>query len=135
MKTDLDRATLQNALNNLMEWSQKWGMQFNVDKCKIMHMGRTNPAYEYTMDGKKLQETKEEKDIGVKITSNLKPATQCAAAAKTAQGVLSQITRAFHYRDRHIFMGLYKQYVRPHLEFSTRAWAPWTEGDKKWSRA
>ncbi len=27
-------------------------------------------------------------------------------------------------------MRLYKQYVRPHLEFSTQAWSPWTEGDK-----
>ena len=27
-------------------------------------------------------------------------------------------------------MRLYVQYVRPHLEFSTPAWAPWTEGDK-----
>ena len=27
-------------------------------------------------------------------------------------------------------MRLYKQYVRPHLEFSTQAWSPWTEADK-----
>jgi hypothetical protein len=25
---------------------------------------------------------------------------------------------------------LYKQYVRPHLEFSAAAWSPWQEGDK-----
>jgi hypothetical protein len=64
------------------------------------------------------------------ILENLKPAAQCAKAAKTAQGVLGQLTRAFHYRDRHVFMRLYKQFVRPHLEFSTQAWSPWTEGDK-----
>ena len=28
-------------------------------------------------------------------------------------------------------MNLYKQYVRPHLEFSTSVWAPWTKSDKK----
>ncbi len=55
---------------------------------------------------------------------------QCTRAAKTAQTVLRQIARTFHYRDRHIFLRLYKQYVRPHLEFSTSAWAPWTEGDR-----
>ena len=27
-------------------------------------------------------------------------------------------------------MRLYVQCVRPHLEFSTTAWVPWTEGDK-----
>ena len=114
-----------------MEWARTWGMEFNIEKCKVMHMGRTNPKFKYTMGGRTLKVTSEEKDIGVIITDNLKPSTQCAAAAKTAQTVLGQITRAFHYRDRHIFVRLYQQYVRPHLEFATPAWSPWTEGDKK----
>ena len=29
-----------------------------------------------------------------------------------------------------MFVRLYSKYVRPHLEFSTQAWSPWTEGDK-----
>jgi hypothetical protein len=35
----------------------------------------------------------------------------------------------FHYRDRHVFLKLYKQYVRPHLEFCGPAWAPWSATD------
>jgi hypothetical protein len=62
------------------------------------------------------------------ISENLNPTAQCAKAAKTAQGVLGQFTRAFHYRDRHVFMRLYKQYLRPHLEFSTQAWSPGQRG-------
>jgi ribonucleases P/MRP protein subunit RPP40 len=104
-------------------------MVFNVGKCKVMHMGHQNPAFNYTMKGQVLEETKEEKDIGVMVTSNLKPTAQCARAAKMAQTVLGQLSRTFHYRDRHIFL-LYKQYVRPHLEFSSPPWAPWTEGDR-----
>ena len=30
---------------------------------------------------------------------------------------------------RHVFVNLYKIYVRPHLEFCTSAWSPWTEAD------
>ena len=41
--------------------------------------------------------------------------------------VLGQITRTFHYRDAKVFLNLYKQYVRPHLELSVAAWAPWTQ--------
>jgi hypothetical protein len=59
------------------------------------------------MKGQVLEETKEEKDIGVTVTSNLKPTAQCTRAAKTAQTVLGQISRTFHYRDRHIFLYIF----------------------------
>jgi hypothetical protein len=52
-------------------------------------------------------------------------------AAITARGVLGQVTRAFHYQDRHVFIQLYKQYVRPHLKFAAPAWSPWLVGDIK----
>jgi hypothetical protein len=93
-------------------------------------MGHHNPAFNYTVNGQVLEETKEERDIGVIVSSSMKPTAQCMRAAKTAQTVLGQLSRAFHYRDRHIFLRLYKQYVRPHLEFSIQAWAPRTEGDR-----
>jgi hypothetical protein len=125
-----DRDRLQQALDESCLWAERWGMQFNVSKCKVMHMGTSNPGYQYHMGGQALETTDEERDIGVMITASLKPSAQCAKAAKTAQAVLGQLARAFHYRDRHVFMRLYKQYVRPHLEFSTQAWSPWTEGDK-----
>jgi ribonuclease P/MRP protein subunit RPP40 len=95
-----------------------------------MHLGHNNPGHTYTMSNQQLTTTEDERDIGVCISKNLKPSMQCAQAARTAQTVLSQLTRAFHYRDRHIFKRLYVQYVRPHLEFATVAWAPWLEADK-----
>jgi hypothetical protein len=124
VQVEKDREELQEALDQLCIWAEKWGMVFNVGKCKVMHMGHSNPAFNYTMNGQVLEETKEERDIGVIVSSNMKPTAQCLRAAKTAQTVLGQLSRAFHYRDRHIFMRLYKQYVRPHLEFSTQVWPP-----------
>ena len=79
---------------------------------------------------RQLAATEVEKDVGVKVTSNLKPGSQCTAAARTANTVLPQLCRSFHYRDRHVFIKLYKTYVRPHLEFATPAWSPWTTEDK-----
>jgi hypothetical protein len=52
------------------------------------------------MAGVVIEKTIEEKDLGVMVMDTLKPAAQCAKAAKMAQVVLGQITRAFHYRDR-----------------------------------
>ena len=103
-------------------------MSFNTKKCKVMHVGGKNPKFKYQMNGVELATTEEEKDIGVNISSNLKPTAHCNKAARTAQVVSYQNARAFHYRDRHFFVRLYVhvQYVRPHLEFAVAAWSPWT---------
>jgi ribonuclease P/MRP protein subunit RPP40 len=124
-----DRDKLQQALDCLCDWAEKWGMSFNVSKSKVMHVGLHNQEYEYHMRGTKLCTTEEEKDIGVAVTKYLKPSAQCSKAAGRATAVLGQIRRNFHYRDRHTFLRLYKQYVRPHLEFASPAWSPWIQGD------
>ena len=129
MVTMEDRTKLQQALDKLCQWADTWGMAFNTKKCKVMHMGRNNPNHQFSMGGLMLDNTEEERDIGVTVSSDMKPTAQCAKAARVAQAVLGQISRAFHYRDRHVFVRLYKQYVRPHLEFCTQAWAPWTVAD------
>jgi len=130
VSTPEERELLQQALDKLCEWSEKWGMEFNVKKCKVMHLGYNNPGHSYSMNNQQLSATEEERDIGVCVARNLKPSSQCALAARTAQTVLSQLSRAFHYRDRHVFKRLYVQYVRPHLEFASVAWTPWHEADK-----
>ena len=94
-----------------------------------MYVGRNNPGHVYVMGGVQLGKTAEEMDVGVAITSNLKHRQQCRKAAQTASAVLGQIMRAFHYRDSKVFLNLYKQYVRPHLEFAVAAWSPWTQED------
>ena len=35
---DLDN--MHRDLEKLCNWSQKWGLDFNVDKCKMIHFGR-----------------------------------------------------------------------------------------------
>jgi tetrahydromethanopterin S-methyltransferase subunit G len=127
--SEKDRQELQETLDNLCKWAEKWGMQFNEGKCKVMHIGQNNPRYEYTMNGQTLSKTEEEKDIGVYVNHTLKPGNQCKKAAVKAGQVLRQITKNFHYRDRRTYLKLYLQYVRPHLEFASPAWSPWQQGD------
>jgi hypothetical protein len=96
-----------------------------------MHLGHNNPGHDYYMQETKLSVVDEEKDVGVIVHKSLKPARQCQKAAATAQGVLYQLRKNFHFRDSNIFVRLYKQYVRPHLEFATPVWSPWQETDKQ----
>ena len=126
-----DRDKLQQALDKLVQWAEKWGMKFNVPKCKIMRVGRNNPAYEYNMENERMTEVEEEKDIGILIQKNLKPSKHCKKAADIASAVLRQLARNFHYRDKNMFKKLYIQYVRPHLEFAAPAWSAWSPWFKK----
>ena len=38
---DIDK--LQNDLFTVGEWCKTWGMRLNVEKCKVMHFGKSNP--------------------------------------------------------------------------------------------
>jgi len=40
-----DYNELQEDLNNLMKWPEEWQMLFNIDKYKVMHLGRSNVSY------------------------------------------------------------------------------------------
>ena len=82
-----------------------------------MHFGSKNKHNKYTMNGNELEVVEVEKDVGVLVSSSLKPSQQCSAAAGKANGVLGQISRAVKYRDKRTFVQLYKVYVRPHLEY------------------
>jgi ribonuclease P/MRP protein subunit RPP40 len=69
--TDQDKEKLQQALDNLCDWADKWGMEFNIKKCKIMHLGQNNPGHVYTMKNQQLETTDIERDIGVNVSNSL----------------------------------------------------------------
>jgi len=83
------------------------------------------------MNGRELEETTRERDVGVLISNDAKPSAHVKKAASMATAVLNQILRTFHYRDRKIYLRLYAQYLWPHLEFTAPAWSPWTITDKE----
>ena len=58
-----------------------------------MHIGANNLKAEYYMEGKKLEEIMEEKDLGVIISSNFKVAKQCIKAANKGNQILGLIKR------------------------------------------
>ena len=124
-----DRLRFQEGLDNLMAWSSDWQMLFNVDKCHIIHAGRNNNGFDYSMNGSTLAEVDAEKDVGVLLHKSFRPSIQCARAAVKANSVLGQLCHGISYRDSTNFIGLYKTFVRPHLEYCSQAWCPWCKGD------
>ena len=46
---DEERKSLQDDLDNLVKWSATWKLNFNISKCKVMHLGNENKLFTYHM--------------------------------------------------------------------------------------
>ena len=55
---------VQEDLNRLAQWLEKWQMLFNQSKCKCLHIGRANGKEPYETDNTVLLKTSKEKDLG-----------------------------------------------------------------------
>ena len=82
VQSDAERKKLQEDLDKLTEWANKWQMCFNTNKCKVTHVERTNQKFTYIMDGQFLNTVDSEKDLGV-ISSDLKSSNQCTGTVYT----------------------------------------------------
>ena len=83
-------------------------MLFNVDKCKVMHLGINNTKVNYELNGITLEEVTEERDLEVVVQNDLKCSKQCLRAVSTANKVLGMIKRSFSISDKDVILQLYK---------------------------
>ena len=120
---------MQNNLDRLSEWGQTWQMNFNADKCKVLHIGYRNEKANYILNGTQLKSVDREVDLGVTISSNLKPSQQCSEVVKKANKIIGLIGRSFEYKSKDIILTLYNSLVRPHLEYCVQAWCPYYHKD------
>jgi len=106
-------------------------MLFNVDKCKVMHIGYKNCCAENDTDGNKLETVTEEKDLGVMVSDKLKWDKQCSEAVIKANKILGMIKQNFSDNSKGTIIPLYKSLVRPHLEYCCQVWSPHYNKDIK----
>ena len=106
----------------------------NVSKCHMMHIGSKGDSGKYKMKTDTggehiLQETSEEKDLGIWISNTLKPSTHVAHAVKKANQLLGLIRRSFTYLDGELMKQLFTSVIRPHLEYGNVIWHPYLQRD------
>jgi len=127
IENESDSKSLQKDLDSLANWSQKWMLEFNFSKCKVMHVGhKLNTKYlKNDTDGDmELSAVQEEKDLGVLFTSDLKASTLCTKSAAKARRIIGMVRLNFKRLDKNDFLVIYKTYIRPHLEYCIQAWSP-----------
>ena len=120
--TSTGAESLQADVDALVAWSDRWQLSFNEEKCKVLHLGAGNLHRQYTMRGTSLEETENERDLGIYVDTSLKFRKQAAAAVAKANQILAVIRRSFELIDECTLPLLYKALVRPHLEFGNAVW-------------
>ena len=102
----LEGKKLQDDIDKLVRWSEKWQMLFNFGKCKCLHTGSGNTGMNYEMGGTILSKSVNEKYLGVSINANMKVAEQCRIAASTGNQVLGMIRRNITYKENSLIVPL-----------------------------
>ena len=83
------------------------------------------------MLGSKLDRVYTIKDLGVTISSNLKPSDHCQRVANAAHFKCSLILRSFVNKEPTFLLNLFNTYVLSRLHYASAVWDPWLVKDIK----
>ena len=124
---------IQDDLDQLQAWSDRWLLRFHPQKCAVMKLGNKKSTATYSMPIKSeygskqrltLSETTSEKDLGVWVDNTLYFRNHVAQITGKANKVIGIIRRSFDYLNEPMFIQLYKALVRPLLEYGHCVWQP-----------
>ena len=125
--------TLQEDLDQLQGWSERWLLRFHPEKCHVLKVGNEKSNTQYHMKKRNsngdystipLEESEYEKDLGVYIDNSLNFKEHVHRTTARANKIMGVIRRTFDYLTEETFVLLFKSLVRPILEYGNCAWQP-----------
>jgi len=99
-------------------------MRFNQAKCKVLHLGQSNPWYQYRLGREWIESSPEEEDLGVLVDEKLDMIHQCVFAAQKANRLLGCMPSSVGSRAREGILPLFSALLRPHLVPCVQLWSP-----------
>ena len=117
---------LQQSLDIIYAWANKWQLPISLTKCAVMVLNpnRCNVEPVLFLDNCKLTIVHVIKDLGVTIDPLLKFNTHIDNIIGKARSRAGLILRSFNPRNRNNLFRAFVVYVRPLLEYCSPVWSP-----------
>ena len=125
--------TFQYDINKLCDWSLRWGLAYNLDKCMVTRITRkrnsslpslaTSP---YEAGGHALLVVSSQKDLGVIVTDKLTWSSHIECVVAKANRMLGFLRRNCADIGTNSKRSLYLSFVRAHLGYASEVWAAQT---------
>lgn len=65
------------------DWVAAWNQRLNIDECKVIHKGKNNVNYSYTLMGSRLSISTEEGGVKVIVNVSLKASANSSSSQKS----------------------------------------------------
>jgi hypothetical protein len=126
ISSQADIHTLQSDLDHLHSWETDWQMEFNPDKCKVMHITRARKPFlhNYTLDGTSLECVDTSTYLGVDLSAQLDWGPHINKIANKSNRTLGFIKRNLQVGSQCVKEVAYQTLVRPSLEYCCTVWDP-----------
>ena len=116
--TEIGRENIQNAVNALVAWSEKWGLSLSHPKTKVLHLGSRNSKHSYSIGTDSISPVEHTvRDLGFHFSQDLSFKAHAKIAAKKAKYRTFNLFKSIKMRDQDTWVRIYTSYVRPIAEF------------------
>ncbi len=126
-----DAAKLQEDLDLLSLWEERWMMSFHPDKCTVLTVTkkRKPTVSKYTLHGHTLEHVDCAKYLGIHLDSKLNWHHHVQSVCKKANGMIGFLRRNLNIASTSVKSLAYMSLVRPTIEYASAAWDPFLDCD------
>ena len=123
-----DQVILQNDLDTISSWAEKWLMELNSNKYFVLSITHKHNYifHDYNILGVTLNRVTDHDYIGVTISSDLNLLRQATKNFNRASRTLGLLKRTLSPCSQNVKSIAYKMFVRTQLEYASEVWNPYT---------
>ena len=122
---------LEADLLSISKWANEMQLTLALNKCSILHLGNSNPQYDYVIDDLCLKKSNLIKDLGVTVDSKLNFSYHIVDIVKKAAIRMKCLFRAFETDDVDFLVKMFNVFIRPKLEYASVVFNPHFKKDSK----